>query len=193
MLLNFAVRRAEGVWMAKAKSRGFRCGTCGRVHPGLPTEWGFREPDEVFALPYIEKYLRTRLNADLCTLDESRYFLRAYLTLPFTEASGEFGWGVWVEVSRDHHDVYAGQIVCEAECEPSTQYRLEGRIANAIPGYRTTLGVAVDVLLGEAGQRPSLWLPSRSRHTLAREQVGGISAARHHQLLEACGYFEGQG
>ena len=75
--------------MAKARSRGFRCGTCGRVHPGLPTEWGFREPDEVFALSYIAKYLRTRINADLCTLDDSRYFLRGLLGLPFTEASGE--------------------------------------------------------------------------------------------------------
>lgn len=173
-----------------AKARGFRCGTCGRVHPGLPTEWGFREPDEVFALPYMAKYLRTRINADLCTLDESQYFLRAYLTLPLTDGGGEFGWGVWAEVSHDHHDVYAGQIVCEAEGEPPTQYRLGGRLANAIPGYRTTLGVAVDVLLGGAGQRPSLWLPGRSRHTLSREQARGISAGRHHQLLEACGYFE---
>ena len=175
--------------MAKARSRGFRCGTCGRVHAGLPTDWGFREPDDVFALSYIEKYLRTRINADLCTLDESRYFLRGCLSLPFSEANGEFGWGVWVEVSRDHHDVYAAEVLRDTEGEPPVQYRLEGRIANSIPGYRATLGLTVDVLLGAAGQRPSLWLPSRSRHTLAREQARGISAARHHQLLEACGYF----
>jgi hypothetical protein len=174
--------------MAKAKARGFRCGTCGRDHPELPAEWGFREPDEVFALPYIAKYLRVRINPDLCTLDESRYFLRGHLRLPFTDG-GEFGWGVWVEVSHDHHDVYAGQIVAEAEGEPTTQYRLEGRLANAIPGYRKTLGVPVHVLLEEGRQRPSLWLPTRSRHALAREQAGGISAARHHELLEACGYF----
>src|SRR5262249_42737255 len=131
--------------MAKARSRGFRCGTCGRVHPGLPTEWAFREPDEVFALSYIAKYLRTRINADLCTLDESRYFLRGHLSLPFPGANGAFGWGAWVEVSRDHHNVYAAQIISEAEGEPPTRYRLEGRIANSIPGYRATLGVAVDV------------------------------------------------
>jgi hypothetical protein len=139
-------------------------------------------------LDYIAKYLRTRINADLCTLDESRYFLRGHLHLPFV-AGGDFGWGVWVEVSHDHHDVYAGQIVAEAEGEPTTQYRLEGRLANAIPGYRKTLGVPVHVLLREAKQRPSLWLPSGARHALAREQAGGISAARHHELLEACGYF----
>jgi hypothetical protein len=143
----------------------------------------------VFAISYIAKYLRTRINADLCTLDESRYFLRGHLSLPFTEANGQFGWGVWVEVSKDHHNVYAAQILREAEGEPPMQCRLEGRIANSIPGYRATLGVAVDVLLGEPSQRPSLWFPSRSRHTLAREQAGGISAARHHQLLDACGCF----
>jgi hypothetical protein len=179
--------------MAKPKSRGFRCGTCGKSHSGLPTEWGFREPDVVFGLSYIGKYLRTRINADLCTLDESRYFLRGHLTLPFTEADGEFGWGLWLEVSKDHHDVYVAQMAQKAEGEPCIQYRLEGKIANSIPGYGRTLGVPVDVLLGEAGQRPSLWLLSRSRHPLAREQAGGISAARHHQLLEACGYFNQSG
>jgi hypothetical protein len=50
--------------VAKVKPEGVRCGTCGRVHPGLPTEWGFREPDEVLALPYIAKYLRTRIKPD---------------------------------------------------------------------------------------------------------------------------------
>jgi len=178
--------------MAKVKSRHFRCGICGRDHPGLPTEWGFREPDEVFALSYIGKYQRVRSNADLCTLDESRYYLRGRLRLPFTNANGEFGWGIWIEVSEDHHDLYASQILREAEGKSSPQYRLKGRIANSIPGYRSTLGVAVDVLLGDAGERPSVWLPCRSRHTLAREQAGGISTARHHQLLEACGYFEAE-
>lgn len=178
--------------MRKTKSSGFRCGTCGRTHAELLTEWGFREPDEVFALDSIAKYLRTRINADLCTLDESRYFLRGHLRLPLVDG-GEFGWGVWVEVSQDHHDVYVGQILAEARGEPTTQFRLEGRLANAIPGYRATLGVAVHVLLEEAGQRPSLWLPSRSRHTLAREQTRGITAARHHELLEACGYFDRAG
>jgi hypothetical protein len=175
--------------MAAPRSRGSQCGVCGRVHRGLPTEWGFREPDEVFALPYIGRYLRVRSNADLCTLDESRYFLRGYLRLPLADSGGEFGWGLWAEVSKDHHDVYAARILRESEGASSPQYRLAGRLANAIPGYRSTLGVAVDVMLGEAGERPSLWLPSRSRHTLAREQSRGISAARHHQLLEACGYF----
>ncbi len=60
--------RHINVWRAeiaaKARSRGFRCGTCGRVPAGLPTGWGFREPDEVFALCYIGKYLRTRINGD---------------------------------------------------------------------------------------------------------------------------------
>lgn len=179
--------------MAKARLRRFPCRICGRVHAGLPTEWGFREPDEVFALPYPVKYLRTRINADLCTLDESRYFLRGYLSLPFTKADHEFAWGVWVEVSKDHHDVHLAQMLREAQGKPTTQYRLKGRIANSIPGYRATRGVVVDVLLGEAGWRPSLWLPGRSRHRLAREQAGGISAERHHELVEACGYFDGLG
>ena len=64
----------------------------------------------VYALSYVEKYMRVRNNEDLCTLDEARYFLRGCLSLPFTDQKGDFSWGIWVEVSEDHHDVYARQM-----------------------------------------------------------------------------------
>jgi hypothetical protein len=168
--------------------KSFVCQVCGKRHQGVPTAWGFQEPDEVFALAYIPKYLRVRSNADLCTLDESRFFLRGNLLLPLREGEGDFSWGIWVEVSEDHHAVYAAQILKQS----FEQMRLEGRIANSIPGYRSTLGIRVDVLLDESGDRPTLWLPARSRHALAREQAKGISSKRQHELLEACGFFEKQ-
>ncbi len=166
--------------------KSFVCPQCGKRHAGLPTDFGFQEPDEVFSLSYIPKYLKVRKNADFCTLDESRFFLRGCLQLPFTDRQGEFSWGVWVEVSHDHHDVYASQVLNNN----FKQYRLDGRIANTIPAYRSTLNVPLHVLLEDGGKCPTLWLPPRSRHTLAREQQQGISARRQHELLEACGFFE---
>ncbi len=28
------------------------CSSCGKEHQGLPTDWGFKLPDEAFALSY---------------------------------------------------------------------------------------------------------------------------------------------
>ena len=166
--------------------KSFKCGECGKRHPGLPTDYCFREPDAVYPLSYVGKYMRVRKNEDLCTLDEARYFLRGCLSLPFIDQKGDFTWGIWVEVSEDHHNVYAGQMY-DKTFQP---FRLDGRIANAIPGYRSTLKLRVNVLLEDGRKVPTLWLPPRSRHKLAREQQHGISGKRHHQLLEGCGFFE---
>jgi hypothetical protein len=179
--------------MAKADRRvkPVACHHCGRVHPGLPTDDGFRLPDEVFALPTVERYLRTRSNPDVCTLDEARYFLRGILVLPFADRDGVFSWGVWAEVARSDHDAYLTQI--EADSDGSSLPRFGGQLANAIPGYGGSRGLAVEVQLGGPAERPSLWLPRRSRHALAREQARELSAARHHQVLEACGCFDAPG
>lgn len=174
--------------MSKARSRGFQCGTCGRVHPDLPSDYAFRLPDELFALSSTERYLRTRSNASFCTIDESRFFIRGVLNLPFADQEGEFGWGVWAEVAVD--DLNTCLAYDSADADGSSVPRFRGKFANAIPGCHRTLGLPVEVQVGGIGQRPTLWLPRRSRHTLAREQAGGISAARHHQMLEACGFFD---
>jgi hypothetical protein len=76
----------------------------------------------------------------------------------------------WSRMWRLVRVLGVGSLGLDGLLEPPMQCRLERRIANSIPGYRATLGVAVDVLLGAASQRPSLWFPSRSRHTLARNR-----------------------
>lgn len=53
--------------------QSYVCSSCGKTHKGLPTDWGFRLPDQVFELSYLDKYRRTRSNADLCSLDESSF------------------------------------------------------------------------------------------------------------------------
>lgn len=174
--------------MGKAKSKDFRCGTCGKVHAGLPSDYACRLPDEVFAMSPTDRYLRTRMGASFCTVDEARFFIRGVLYLPFTDQEGAFGWGLWAEVSEDDHNTCLAYDAADADGSEVPPF--SGKLANAFAGYRQTLGLPVEVQLGGIGKRPSFWLPSRSRHTLAREQARGISAARHHQLLEACGFFD---
>jgi hypothetical protein len=163
----------------------FVCRQCGAVHAGLPTDWGYKKPDVIHALKYIDEYLRVRSNKDFCTLDESRYFIRGVLQLPFLEQDGSFGWGIWVEVSRENHDLYIRNFNEDASSLP----RFSGSIANSMPGYPQTLAVGVQVQLGKPDKRPTLWLSGDSKHQLGSEQSDGLSSGRHHELLRACGHF----
>ena len=164
----------------------FVCATCGQRHAGLPTDYGFRLPDEVHALSYVDQYSRSRSNADLCTLDESRYFLRGVIPVPFADSDEEFGWGVWVEVNKQHHDLYATRFREDLSSTP----RFQGQLANDIPGYGGTTGLVVDIQLQSANDRPAFFLHETSSHALALEQRLGITRARHHDILEGVGFFK---
>lgn len=165
---------------------GYVCASCGKVHEGLPTDWGFGLPDEVYALSYLDKYRRSRSNADLCTLDEQRFFLRGLLLIPFTHVDDQFGWGLWVEVPKSAHDFYLENF--SNDLAQGTV--LPGRLANKVPGFDSTLGLEVQVEVQSGKSRPLLKFPAGSAHQFAVDQREGIGADRHHHYLEACGYFE---
>ena len=162
------------------------CSTCGKEHEGLPTDYGFKLPDEVHALSYLEQYARTRANGDLCTLDERRYFIRGILQVPMIGREEYFGWGAWVEVDRTTHDGYVSNFNSELPESPGSS----GRIANSLPGYSETLGLPVEIQFTGGTDRPKLVFTSEAAHVLAHEQHHGITAERHHEILENVGYFE---
>jgi hypothetical protein len=168
-----------------ADQQSFKCATCGELHEGLPTDFGFRLPDEVHALGYLEQYQRTRSNSDLCTLDGSRHFIRGVLPLPIQETDDSFGWGVWAEVEAQCHDSY--MLTWDEPGEGMAPFT--GKLANDLPGYEGTLGLAVEVQFGPAGQRPTLRVAQGVMHALALEQRSGISRKRHHDIIEATGFF----
>ena len=108
------------------------------------------------------------------------------MLIPFTDAPGEFAWGMWVEVTREAHDLYVNGF----DQDMSAQPRMAGRLANDIPAYPPTLGVTVDVQFQDAGSRPLLWFAASVSHALAHEQRGGISTRRQHDILSALGFFD---
>ncbi|MBK7616645.1 MAG: DUF2199 domain-containing protein [Burkholderiales bacterium] len=114
----------------------FLCATCGKEHSGLPQDYSFGLPDEVYELDFISRYLRVRSNSDLCTLDDSRFFIRGVIPLPFQDSDEEYCWGVWVEVAAKDHDKYVRGYADDLSAEPS----FPGTLANSIPGYHETLG-----------------------------------------------------
>jgi hypothetical protein len=165
--------------MGKRAAKGFKCGVCGQWHDELLTDLGYRLPDDVFALSYVERYQRGRFNDDLCTLDGRRHFIRCYLPIPFADKADHFAWGVWVEVSKKDHDAYMADFGGAARAGRV----FAGKLANRLPAYRSnTLGLAVHVETA-SDERPTVRLPATSRHALAVEQRRGISAERHHDIV----------
>jgi len=166
----------------------FVCSHCGKEHEGLPTDWGYKLPDEVHDLSYLERYARSRHNSDLCTLDEGRHFVRTLLRLPLTDGAGDqaFSWGVWVEVDKQTHDLYLSSWQEDISHHP----RSAGRIANSIVIYGDTLGLPVEIQFQPGNDRPIVFLAPGTTHALALEQARGISGKRHHDILVALGHFD---
>jgi hypothetical protein len=163
-----------------AVTEAFVCGVCGKTHAGLPTDYGYKLPDEVWAIPEPERPERAKFTDDLCQYG-GRCFIRCVLFLPFTEADGAFGWGVWVEVEWPVFERYLSLYEADGSGEP----RHPGKLANALPGYDATLGTSVLIQFGSRTQRPSVYLLSDDQSPLALEQRRGIDASRHHEILAA--------
>jgi hypothetical protein len=161
-------------------AESFVCKICGKTHAGLPTDQGYKLPDEVWAIPEQERRERARFTADLCEY-AGRHFIRCILLVPFTETDGDFGWGVWVEVERPVFERYISLYEADGSAEP----RHPGRLANALPGYAATLGTTVLVQFGDRKQRPSVHLLSGDQSRLALEQRHGIDESRYHEILAA--------
>ncbi|HSR71118.1 MAG TPA: DUF2199 domain-containing protein, partial [Kiloniellales bacterium] len=88
-----------------AEALRFTCGTCGKVHQGLP-DYGFETPDHYLQVPEAERAARCRLSSDLCVIDERDHFVRAVLLVPIRGTAERFGWGVWSSLSADNFRRY---------------------------------------------------------------------------------------
>lgn len=167
-------------------STSYICSTCGKEHEGLPADWGFRLPDEVHELSYLDRYARSRSNADLCTLDERRYFVRGVLAVPLAEQDDSFGWGIWAEVDRGTHDDYVRTF----NDDESTLTTKAGKLVNTVRGYSETRELPVHICFHGGNTRPTFVFPPEVAHGLAHEQRQGISRKRHHDILESLGFFD---
>lgn len=165
---------------------GYICSSCGKAHEGLPTDWGFKLPDDVFAMSYLDKYRRTRSNTDLCSQDEERFFIRGLLMISFTHQEREFAWGVWAEVPRTIHDFYVDNYSNDL----AQGTKAHGTLANTIPGFPEITGLPLEIEIQSAKSRPLFTFPAFADHELAIDQRDGVGHTRHHQFLELCGHFD---
>lgn len=164
----------------------FTCSICGNAHEGLPTDYAYCLPDDVWAIPVQEREARAQWSADLCQLG-SRFFIRCILFVPFTERPGEFGWGVWAEVSEAVFQRYLQVYEHDATGEPEAT----GVLANNVPAYPQLVGTPVLIQFGSSTERPTLRFPPSAVHMFAHEQGHGINEARYHEILVSTGAISG--
>lgn len=162
----------ETVWR-KPPSIRYRCGSCSKLHQGLP-ELTFSSPHPYARLPEGERASRARLGSDLCVIDETRFFLRAVMQLPIAGYDDHFGFGVWAEVGSDDFKTYFQNFDA---AKNSHLGPFAGEIANAVPGFPDASGLACRVHLQDGGRRPIVEM-LRAVHPLATAQANGMTIDR---------------
>jgi hypothetical protein len=165
-------------------SSSFVCSTCGETHEGMPTDHAWTLPDDVWAVPKEERANKASFNSDLCQFGD-RFFIRCILQLPFKSQPEYYGWGIWVELAAADFHHYVKIFDEDGSAEPL----VAASIANAIPGYPSTLGLPVHVQFQDSTSRPLVLVPEGS-HPLFADQSSGLDDRRYHEILISTGSID---
>jgi hypothetical protein len=151
-----------------------KCARCGQLHDVNEMEVGYTCPDAYFQMEDAEKKHRAFCNDDLCAIDGKGFYLRGVLELPVRGSDSPFGWGIWVEVAKEHFDRY---VALFDNPEQGREPPFPGAVANALPGYPTTLGVTVSAHISKVETPLHSCRPS--------ERTGQGTARRHQPTAKA--------
>ena len=153
-----------------------KCGCCGKEVGDFFYDKGYQMPDEIWDLSSDDREARTKIDDDLCRLD-NRYFLRGVANLAVKGTNKEFGWGIWVEVPQEKFFEYIENY----NSDNSAVASFSGTVANNLPFHPKTMGIAAEVQLGNETQRPTFKIVEPS-HLLTQEQINGITLERVHEF-----------
>lgn len=153
-----------------------KCSCCGKEIGEIVFDSSFNMPDEIWKLSKLQRLLRAKIGSDLSRFGE-RFFLRGVAYIPVKDTDRSYGWGIWVEVSKDDFDDYFESF----EEDNSSKPKFAGIVANEIPYYENTTGLKVEVQLGNETQRPEIYFSDQS-HLLTKEQTDGISLEKVHSF-----------
>lgn len=155
------------------------CRHCGGTHTGLPTDYGWRLPDEVWALGEEARQAHLDWATDVCH-HEGRWFLRGVLYVPFTFGDGQWGWGCWAEVSES-----TARTLWELKDADGSHLPPEpGTLACEIPCYPNAKGLPLRVQFGPGHLRPFFYCAENHNHPLATDQLHGIDEAKYHAIVD---------
>jgi hypothetical protein len=165
-----------------------KCGVCGKEHALL--EPAFRRPDVVAGMSAKDRKALVTENEDLCEVRSRsadvppRFFVRATLAVPRTDDPKPMAWGLWAEVDGE-----AFERIVERWQDPdqADEPPMRAWLANDIPGYAPTLGLAVSLRLKAPPGRPALSFGEAEHHPFAVECRRGVSAHRVAEWLHSFG------
>ena len=156
----------------------FTCSVCGETHAGEMRDIRMGLPQPIFLLDDDEREQRAYVDGDFAALDGDRFFVRALLELPIDGEDGYFGYGTWVEVSREDAETLGALWHDDAGGDPGP---FTGRLANELAPYAFTEGLPVRIRLRDVRLLPLVEL-DEANHELVRAQRRGISLHRAHEL-----------
>lgn len=147
--------------------------------------YGFTAPRNWLELPEAERATRAKLTDDLCTIDDSEYYVRGCLEVPVSDSSESLIWGVWVSVSKESFRYILAQWDAPiAEDEPPRF----GWLSTWIDGYPEPLEIRCHVFLRPSNLRPRIVLEPTD-YPLAVEQHRGITLDRVKELAAGAGHL----
>jgi hypothetical protein len=159
--------------------RQIKCHRCEELHDIDDMDIGFMRPDEFLRVPKEEREQRCKSTDDVCTIDDSDFYLRGILPVPVMDGQ-EFAWGVWARVSEEDFKRYLELWDDELQ---GREPPFAGEIANSIPGYDETIGVSVSIQLIGASSRPTFTVNDK-QHRLFGDQQKGVSYDRVLEFLD---------
>jgi hypothetical protein len=157
----------------------FACDICEQKHD-IPLHLAFSMPDFVSKLLPWDREKRCQLTEDWCIVDDSLYYVRGCLELPIEGTEHTFSWGVWATLNEADFD--RTSELWDAP-DRSAEPPYQGTIANTIPSYLETRGLAAEVQTREVGERPSVTVIDRT-HKLFHEQKNGMPLERAIELAK---------
>ncbi len=158
----------------------FVCHCCGQRHEGLP-DLAFDAPYYYEQLSDEQKRTIAKKSDDFCSINDEDFFIRGILFTPIIGMDLDFGWGVWVSLSRTNFQRYIELFNAE---DPSGEGPYFGWFSNRMPWYPETLSLKTNVHLQPYPHRPRIELEPTD-HPLSIHQREGIDLPTLQAILEA--------
>lgn len=150
----------------------FTCPCCGEEVVGLPDS-AYAEPAYAHAIPEAERAARVKLSSDFCIVDDEDFFIRAVCPVPVVGTAQDFGWGIWVSLSRENFQRYVDSF---EDADQSKLGGMFGWFSNQLPHYPDTLSLQTSVLPQDNNQRPLVYInEAHQDHPLFAEQREGMA------------------
>jgi len=174
------------------QTEGFACRACNRLHNEVPLYLFCSHPSDYDELSATDKQNRSRISADLCSIDNLRFFVRGLLEIPVvvpaipgsenerpehtTKERLSFTWGVWVSVET------ADFFRIMEKWSSNDVMQIQGFLNNNVPLYNDSMGASVTLKTRVGGLRPSITVNGDTQ--LSKDQRCGISITHFSEVLD---------